>query len=185
MTRECCFILPNGLKCRCAATRNQALCRHHAPKPAADGPPPVPKCERYSDLSRWRRLGSKLRWMPLSAIPYTIHEILECLVDRGDDSTGRISDLTAGRFLRALLTRLGSVPFPEPGPEPYPASDPAPRTSMPMTAPAINPGNYAALMAAFAPIPPPRPRAPQQCAPQPCAPPSRPSFHQIRGRVNQ
>ncbi|HEX4067934.1 MAG TPA: hypothetical protein VHZ09_18080 [Acidobacteriaceae bacterium] len=200
MTRECCFILPNGLKCRCAATRNKALCRHHAPKPATAGPPPIPKCERYSDLIRWRRLGSKLQWMPLSEIPYTIRELLECLVDRGDDSTGRISDLTAGRFLRALLTRLGRVPFPEPGPEPDPASDSVPRISVPMTAPAIDPEDYAALMAAFAHIPPPLPRvplprvplprvsgprAPQPRAPQPCAPSSRPSFHQGPGRVNQ
>lgn len=112
--RECSFILPGGRKCRCAATRNQALCRHHAPKLAVAGPPPLPKRERWSRLMRWRQLGSNIPWMPLSQIPDAVYEILNCLIDRGPGSTGEISDLAAGRFLRALLNRLGEVPFPDP-----------------------------------------------------------------------
>lgn len=184
MTRECSFILSNRRKCRCAATRNQALCRHHAPKPAVPGPPPIPKSERYSDLIRWRRLGSNLQWMPVSEIPHAIYEILECLVDRGEDSTGRVSDLTAGRFLRALLTRLGHVPFPDPdlalptgpalayGPPMAPTAYPA--------AP-IDPEDYAALMAGLAPHLVARTPPTQQ----PAAPSSRASFHQWPDRVNQ
>jgi hypothetical protein len=110
---ECTFILPNGMKCRCAATRNQTLCRHHGP--ALAGSPPVSKSDRYSDLRRWRQLGRELPLMPADDIPFTIYGILQCLVDRGPDSAGSISDLTTGRFLRALLNRLGDVPFPYPG----------------------------------------------------------------------
>lgn len=111
---ECTFILPNGKKCRCAATRNQILCRHHAPKPAVPEPPPIPKCELYSNLRRWRQLGAELQSMPASEIPATIYELLDCLIDRGPNSTGSISDLTVGRFLRVLLNRQGDVPFPDP-----------------------------------------------------------------------
>ncbi|HEY6445935.1 MAG TPA: hypothetical protein VIY53_05700 [Acidobacteriaceae bacterium] len=109
---ECTFILPNGRKCRCAASRNQTLCRHHGP--AVAGPPPTPKSELYSSLRRWRQLGRELPNMPAEEIPFTIYGILQCLVDRGPDSAGSISDLAAGRFLRALLNRLGDVPFPYP-----------------------------------------------------------------------
>ncbi|MGC2637713.1 MAG: hypothetical protein WA294_11085 [Acidobacteriaceae bacterium] len=127
---ECTFILPNGRKCRCAAIRNQTLCRHHGP--AAAGPPPTPKSELYSDLRRWRQLGRELPFMPADEIPSAIYGILQCLVDRGPDSAGSISDLAAGRFLRALLNRLGDVPFPYPDSpsSSAPASEPdAPPTS--------------------------------------------------------
>ncbi len=127
MVRECSFILPNGNKCHCAATRNLDVCRHHAPKPAVPGPPPIPRRERYSDLIRWRTLGSRLPWMPKTQIPSAVYEILQCLVDRGENSSGRISDLTAGRYLRALLNRLGDVPFPDPdfAAEATPSASPA------------------------------------------------------------
>jgi hypothetical protein len=124
MTRECSFILSTGKKCRAPATRNQTLCHHHAPKPAVPGPPPIPKSQRYSHLARWRDLRRNLQWLPLDEIPATIHDILSCLIDRGPgQNTGEISDLIAGQYLRALLNRLGDVPFPypefaQPAPEP-------------------------------------------------------------------
>jgi hypothetical protein len=152
MARECSFLLPGGRKCRCAATRNQPLCRHHAPKPNP-GPPPIPKSERYSDLIRWRRLSRNLPWMPAAQIPREIYTILQCLIDRGPESTGRISDLTAGRFLRALLTRLGDVPFPDPDFE---------STTLPPAAPAASPAQLNAMLAALAPLgtlPSPHPAA--------------------------
>ena len=136
MGRECSFILPGGRKCRCVANRNQALCRHHAPKPAVLGPPPPPKNERYSNLIRWRRFARGLPWMEPSQLACSVYDILDCLIDRGSDSTGHISDLSAGRFLRVLLNRLGEVPFPnpefaEPAPAPvhHPSSAPRPDPS--------------------------------------------------------
>ena len=42
MAPECTFIFANGLNCRCAATRNQEFCRHHAPKPAPSPAPAAP-----------------------------------------------------------------------------------------------------------------------------------------------
>ncbi|MGB6133299.1 MAG: hypothetical protein WBG54_16085 [Acidobacteriaceae bacterium] len=148
MAPECSFILPNRKKCRCAALRHQTLCRHHAPRPANPGPPPIPKSELYSDLRRWRELGRRLQWMSLEEIPNTIWEILQCLVDRGPDaSTGSISDLTAGRFLRALLNRLGDVPFPDPELVSESPSEPAPT-------------DYNALFAVLG-VPPPHAPVPQ------------------------
>lgn len=153
IVRECSFILPNGRKCGCAATRNQSLCRHHAPKPAVPGPPPPSRYERYSDLIRWRRLGSNLPWMPIAEIPRAIYEILECLIDRGDLSTGHISDLTAGRFLRALLNRCGAVPFPSPGfddpSDPTPDPDPTPTPKPALASADID--KWLASLAALAP----------------------------------
>jgi hypothetical protein len=64
--------------------------------------------------------------MPADEIPLEIYNILQCLIDRGTGSHGRISDLTAGRFLRALLNRLGDVPFPDPDTMPIPAAAAAP-----------------------------------------------------------
>jgi hypothetical protein len=121
MAPECAFILPSGKKCRAAATRNQTLCRHHGPKPAVLGPPLRPKSQIYSRLARWRELGRNLPWLPIDEIPTAIHNILDCLIDRGPGlNSGEISDLTAGRFLRALLNRLGDVPFPHPDNVPPP-----------------------------------------------------------------
>ena len=161
MIRECSFVLPGGRKCRCAATRHLAVCRHHAPKPAVAGPPPLPKRERYSNLIRWRELARNLPWMPAAEIPQTIYDILQCLVDRGRNSTGRISDLAAGRYLRALLNRLGDVPFADPDfagqPLPAPAQSPS----------ATDPREISALLAALG----------MAASPSP--------LHQSRARVNQ
>lgn len=125
---ECTFILSTGKKCRAAANRCQPFCRHHAPKPAVPPPPPIPKHELYSNLARWRRLGLelKLKSMPESQMPIHIWNILQCLIDRGPDIPESISDLTAGRLLRAMLNRLGKVPFPDPefAAAPAPPADP-------------------------------------------------------------
>jgi hypothetical protein len=129
--RECEFRLASGRKCRAAANRNQPFCRHHAPAPP---PPRIPKSERYSSLARWRQLGSDIPSMPLEVIPYTVWDLLQCLVDRGPNSTGTISDLTVGRFLRALVNRFGDVPFPNP--ELAVPENPAPSPAAPVPGPA-------------------------------------------------
>ncbi|HEX4005286.1 MAG TPA: hypothetical protein VHX60_03865 [Acidobacteriaceae bacterium] len=159
MFRECSSILPNGRKCRCAATRNRAVCRHHGPPPVP-GPPPTPHRDRYSDLIRWRTLSRNLPWMPLDEIPHAIHQILQCLVDRGPDSPGKISDLTAGRYLRVLLTRLGGVPFADPDlalepPPPRGAPAPVPAPADPSDLNELN-----ALLAALAQHAQPGPQPP-------------------------
>lgn len=157
MTIQCSFILPTGRKCRCAATRNQTLCRHHAPKPAVPGPPPLPKRERYSRIQRWRELGRNLPWMPLDEIPYAVHNILDCLVYRQpDQSPGEISDLAAGRYLRALLSRLGHVPFPHPDDAQQPAAFAPPSSFVPPLAPD--------LQAALAALPGPGHKPDKQAA---------------------
>src|ERR1700733_5116649 len=102
--RECAFRLPNGKQCRCAATRNQPFCRHHGPKPAVAGPPPIPANELYSRLRCWREMGREIPWLDPSEIPGAIDTIHYALLNDG------ISDLAAGRFLRALTKRLGCVP---------------------------------------------------------------------------
>ena len=137
MARECSYILPTGRNCRCPATRNQLFCRHHAPKPAIPGPPPIPKHRRYSTLARWRSLGQNLQWLDPSEISLTIYEILECLAGTSSD---RISEPTAGRYLHVLLQRLGQVPFPPPEisqPEPQSPHQPAPNlaASLPFPVP--------------------------------------------------
>jgi len=176
MSPECSFILSNGKKCRCAATRNQTLCRHHAPKPAVAGPPPMPKRDRYSRLMRWREVGANLQWMPAAEIPRTLYEILQCLIDRGPDSTGQISDLTAGRFLRVLLNRLGDVPFPDPEftpafpPQFAPASSPASFPGAPGVSPAGSPPDMRELNALLAALGGPASPVP---------------MNQSRARVNQ
>jgi hypothetical protein len=146
--RECEFRLASGRKCRAVANRNQPFCRHHAPAPAGPRPPRIPKEERYSSLARWRYLGAQLQTIPADQIAYTVWDLLQCLVDRGPNSTGHISDLTAGRFLRALLNRLGDVPFPNPELAPVPANPPA-LTSAPGSAP--QPLLSASQLASFSP----------------------------------
>jgi hypothetical protein len=189
--RECEFRLASGRKCRAAANRNQPFCRHHAPVPAVPGPPPIPKEELYSDLRRWRRLGSQLHSMPVGEVPHAIWDILQCLVDRGPNSTGHISDLTAGRFLRTLLTRLGDVPFADPDfalasvnqatPSPYPGLWPEAATQPPARAVAPVPGSSPQdLNALFAALGLPRFQAP---VPQPTS--SRMPVNQSHARVNQ
>ncbi|HEX4067627.1 MAG TPA: hypothetical protein VHZ09_16525 [Acidobacteriaceae bacterium] len=109
---ECRYILPTGQTCRCAALRNQRFCRHHAPRPLFAGPPPLPKRQQYSRLSRWRRLGQAATWLDPAEIPVEILGILESLLGQNAEP---ISNLAAGRYLRALLRRLGHLPFTLPG----------------------------------------------------------------------
>ena len=121
--RECAFRLPTGKQCRCAATRNQPFCRHHGPKPAVAGPPPISPDQMYSRLRCWRQMGREIPWLDPSEIPGAIDNIHYALLNDG------ISDLAAGRFLRALIKRLGYIPthLPEdvqkdtPGFAPHPA----------------------------------------------------------------
>ena len=121
---ECRHVLPTGQKCRGAALRNQTLCRHHAPKSAADGPPPLSKRARFSPLARWRSLGQRAPWLSPAEIPGEVLDILYCLLST--DPTDSISDLCAGRYLRALLRRLGRVPFALPDPDSGLAEDAVP-----------------------------------------------------------
>ncbi len=111
MAPECTFILSNGKKCRCAATRHQEFCRHHGPKPANAGPRPAARRSRYTDHAKWCALGRNLRWLDPREIPFTVHHILESMIRPRPE---RLSDLVAGRYLRLLLLRLGQVPFPRP-----------------------------------------------------------------------
>lgn len=112
---ECRHVLATGQKCRGAALRNQTLCRHHAPKSAAPGPPPLSKRARFSPLARWRSLGQRAPWLSPADIPGEVLDILYCLLST--DETDSISDLSAGRYLRALLRRLGRIPFALPDPD--------------------------------------------------------------------
>ncbi len=100
MAPECRYTLPNGRKCRGLAVHNQPFCRHHGPK--FSGPPPLPRRERYSRLSRWARLSRQLPWLAPSEIPSEFQNILLSLLENG------ISDREAGRLLRGLLLRLAA-----------------------------------------------------------------------------
>jgi hypothetical protein len=111
MGQECTFILPNGQKCRCIACRNQDRCRHHAPKPSAATPRPLPKHLLFSRHRRWSSLGREIPTMHPTQAPTDIYDILLALLTDGEQG---ISDREAGRLLRGLLRLLGSVPFPAP-----------------------------------------------------------------------
>jgi hypothetical protein len=148
MAPECTFILLNGRNCRCPATRNQLFCHHHAPKPAVPGPPPIPKNRLYSTLARWRALGQNLQWLDSRELPLAVYEILDCLIGKGND---RISDLSAGRYLRALLHRIGEVPFPLPDVE-QPAPQPTATSALPSglaSGRKLGPQDFDALVRAF------------------------------------
>ena len=108
MLRECAFILPGGRKCRAAANRHQALCRHHLPQPAVPGPPPKYRRDAYSRHNRWTQLGRSIPWIEPSRIPREAFAILEALMQDGPFG---VSDRVAGRLLRGLLRRLGDIPF--------------------------------------------------------------------------
>ena len=117
MAAECAFTLPGGRKCRCLATRHQRFCRHHGRASA-----PLPRQpRRYSRLAHWRDLGRSVHAVPREEIPFEAWCILEALLQQGQVG---ISDRVAGRLLRALFLRYGSVPFNPPGSsaEPEPSS---------------------------------------------------------------
>jgi hypothetical protein len=129
MRPECTQILPSGQKCRCLALRGRDACRHHLAGPL---PPPAPRRGGFSRVSRWRDLGLTVHALPARDIPFHAFSILGSLIADGDDG---ISDREAGRLLRALLRRHGSIPFaPPPGvqlesDEPDPLTEPAPTTA--------------------------------------------------------
>jgi hypothetical protein len=85
LTRECTHILSNGRACRAPAISNLEFCRHHAPKPAQSGPPPIPKHHRYSTIARWRSLRRNLQWLDVAEIPLAIYEILDSLTGKSSD----------------------------------------------------------------------------------------------------
>ena len=115
---ECKFRLPNGHKCRCVATRNQTFCRHHGAEPA-------PHPARDARRTNWRDLTASLPTTQTSALPYLVYVyvLLEALLY--DDDRG-VSDRYAGRTLRNVLRRYGSVPATLPNDPDTPALAPEP-----------------------------------------------------------
>jgi hypothetical protein len=146
MSTECTHILPNGQKCRCAATRNQKFCRHHGAK-TASGASSIPKRDRYSRIRRWSGLNRMLPSIRPADIPLESFSI--CLALLEDGPTG-ISDREAGRLLRGLFRRFGSVPFPLP---PDPDTPPAAAVAVPQKQYPVVPENspLTALMAKLGP----------------------------------
>jgi hypothetical protein len=123
MRPECSQTLPSGQKCRCLALRDRDACRHHCAGPL---PPLAPRRGGFSRITRWRNLGLTVHTLPARDIPFHAFVLLGALLADGDDG---ISDREAGRLLRVLLRRHGSIPFAPPpgvkvGPDPDP--DPAP-----------------------------------------------------------
>jgi len=104
MPAECRFTLPNGRKCRCSATRGHAFCRHHG---APSQPRSLPDHLLWKRLTIWRTLGRELQDVPVVDIPGELLTLLQSLLDN------EVSDRFAGRALRVLLVRYGSVPFQE------------------------------------------------------------------------
>lgn len=153
MSPECQFILPTGHKCRCAATRNQPFCRHHGPKPP--GLPPLSRRQRYSRLARWALLGREIPQLELTQIPFEAYDILLSLLE---DGSAGISDRGAGRLLRGLLRRFGSVPFSPPvykpdaaTPQPAPASGARSATPPALDSKQLDPRLLDALLSVFDP----------------------------------
>ena len=127
---ECKFRLPNGHKCRCVATRNQTFCRHHGAEPA-------PHPARDARRTNWRDLTASLPTTQTSALPYLVYVyvLLEALLY--DDDRG-VSDRYAGRTLRNVLRRYGSVPATLPNDPDTPALAPEP-ASITASAPGLRP----------------------------------------------
>ena len=133
MTPECTHILPNGQKCRGTATRGHEFCRHHGPKPLG-GAPPAPRPRQISRVARWSNLSRKLPWLDPADLPIEAYAILLALLE---DGVAGISDREAGRLLRGIVRRHGSVPFLEPefvdpDPLPDPSSAPAATGARPL-----------------------------------------------------
>jgi hypothetical protein len=125
MTPECIHILPNGQKCRGTATRGHEFCRHHGPKPLGEAPA-APRPRQISRIARWSNLSRRLPWLDPADLPIEAYAILLALLE---DGVAGISDREAGRLLRGIVRRHGSVPFLEPEflePDPVPDSSSAP-----------------------------------------------------------
>jgi len=100
---ECRFTYPDGQRCRCRATSSHVFCRQHAPQPR------VPTLRnRATPFHRWIDIRRALPTLDPSEIRPAILYILSALLQ---DDPRPISDASAGRILRDLLRRYGSVPF--------------------------------------------------------------------------
>ena len=148
MRPECSHILPSGQKCRGLALRGQSRCLHHGDP--AQRPAPPPRHPFSYRVARWRALGAHIHALPAHEIPLAAYTILGSLIA---DGPAGISDRAAGQLLRALLRRLGSVPFPPPAgivldpslaPQPAPSRRPTtPFPPHPRSAPvSIHPGSF-------------------------------------------
>jgi hypothetical protein len=113
---ECRFVYPNGQHCRLRATTSHVFCRQHAPQPR------VPTLRnRATPFRRWIDIRRALPTLDAAEIPAALLYVLSALLEEGPRP---ISDASAGMLLRALLRRLGSVPFhlpDDPAPEPDPS----------------------------------------------------------------
>jgi hypothetical protein len=110
---ECRHLFPNGKRCRCRAVDAHVFCRHHAPQPR-----PRTLRPRGADLGTWRQIQIHLATLTPGEVPGAILTILSALLEEGPRSP---SDHTTGVLLRALVRRIGSVPFTlptDPAPEP-------------------------------------------------------------------
>jgi hypothetical protein len=106
-TRECTAILRNGRKCGCAASKNQAFCRHH-------GAHSRPRIDAVSRPVFWRKFGATLSRIEPPFIPDAIQFILDALLH---DNENGISDRVAGRILRTLVRSLDAPPSPSTRPQ--------------------------------------------------------------------
>lgn len=103
MVSMCHFILPNGRRCQCVPRADERFCRHHMPA--------QPKAVRrspaiYTRFVYWRDLDRNVSALEPNEIPREILNILWALLQGNS-----ISDRNAGRLLRSLLRRFGTVPF--------------------------------------------------------------------------
>lgn len=103
MPAECAFVLPNGRKCRCMATRNHAYCRHHGAPRAAGKPRRDPGL--WSRLACWRSFSHDAAATPKEETVLQAINVLEALRENN------ISDRTAGRLLRTFLQRWDALPL--------------------------------------------------------------------------
>ena len=105
MRPECSHILPNHHKCHGLALRGHQRCFHHIDP--AQRPPLRPLRDPFSRITRWRQLGRRVHTLPVHEIPCNVYSVLGGLFNDGQDG---ISDREAGRLLRILLRRHGSIP---------------------------------------------------------------------------
>jgi len=107
---ECRFTFPNGKRCRCRATPSHVFCRQHAPQAHLPRPRPLQPRSTGAGTSfrNWRDLERNLITLEPEELAAEAAYILDALLIDGPHG---ISDTNAGRLLRALLRRLGIVPF--------------------------------------------------------------------------
>jgi hypothetical protein len=123
---ECRFTFPNGKRCRCRATPSHVFCRQHAPQAHLPRPRPLQPQNAGAGTSfrNWRDLERNLITLEPEELAAEAFYILDALLNDGPRG---ISERNAGRLLRAILSRLGFVPFclpDDPADEPEPAATP-------------------------------------------------------------